>query len=187
MIWGNGFLAVGSGVTLAGVVDTSSVVFLVGSVVAGIGFGLGFLGSFRHLTALASLDRRSALVSSIYIASYTAFSLPVIAAGIAVEHFGLRDVAIVYGAAIAALAALATVAELIFDRGETAASGLTRNRFAAKCRPGGTHYPATPSVVVAIPRLHVRGYAPSALTTSPSWGDREADRDQVPTGRGTNQ
>jgi hypothetical protein len=94
-------LAVGSGVTLAGVVGRSSVTFLVGSVVAGIGFGLGFLGAFRHLTSLARPDHRGALVSSIYIVSYLAFSLPVIAAGIAVNHFGLHDVAIVYGAAIA--------------------------------------------------------------------------------------
>jgi MFS family permease len=180
MIWGSGFLAVGSGVTLAGVVDTSSVTFLLGSVVAGIGFGLGFLGSFRHLTALASLDRRSALVSSIYIASYLAFSLPVIAAGIAVEHFGLHDVAIVYGAAIAGLAALATVAELILDREEKATSRSTRPRLAPKRLSEGTNNPAIPSVAVAVP-AHVRQHA----TMSARCADREADRYQVPTGRGS--
>jgi hypothetical protein len=179
MIWGSGFLAVGCSITLAGVVNMSSVTFLLGSVVAGIGFGLGFLGSFRHLTALASLDRRSALVSSIYIASYSAFSLPVIAAGIAVEHFGLHDVAIVYGAAIAALAALATVAELILDREETATSRPTRQRLAPKRLSGGTHNPAIPSVAVAVPHLHVSQHA----TMSASCADREADRHQVPTGR----
>jgi MFS family permease len=125
MVWGNASLAVGSGITLAGVIDRASVTFMMGGVVAGIGFGLGFLGAFRHLTSLASLDRRGALVSSIYIVSYLAFSLPVIAAGIAVNHFGLRDVAIVYAAAIAALAVLATAAELMVDRRETACSPLT--------------------------------------------------------------
>jgi MFS family permease len=179
-------LAVGSIVTLAGVVDTSSVTFLVGSVAAGIGFGLGFLGSFRHLTALASLDRRSALVSSIYIASYSAFSLPVIAAGIAAEHFGLHDVAIVYGAAIAALAALASLAELIFDREEAASSLPIRQGFAPKRPSEGIHNPASTSVAVAVPHSHVRRHATSASTTSVSFRDRESDRDQVPTGQGGN-
>jgi MFS family permease len=123
MIWGSAFLAAGSGITLAGVVDRSRVALLAGSVVAGIGLGLGFLGAFRRLTSLASLDRRGALVSSIYIVSYLAFSLPVVATGIAVNHFGLHEVAVVYAAAIAALAALATGAELMIDREETISSG----------------------------------------------------------------
>jgi hypothetical protein len=49
----------------------------------------------------------------------------VIVAGIAVNHFGLREIAVVYAAAITALAVLATAAELTVDRRETASSPLT--------------------------------------------------------------
>ena len=54
-----------------------------GTAVSGVGFGLGFLGVFRMLSALAPPEGRAAMITAIYIVSYLAFSLPVIAAGIA--------------------------------------------------------------------------------------------------------
>lgn len=81
--------------------------------VAGVGFGTAFLGAFRHLVSLATDDRRGALVATIYIVSYLAFSLPVVGAGIATDHFGLRGVSVAYGAVVAAFAALAAVAERV--------------------------------------------------------------------------
>jgi hypothetical protein len=53
--------------------------------------------------------------------SYLAFSLPVIAAGIAVTHYGLRSTAIVYGGVVAALALAAAASSALSRRGGHAA------------------------------------------------------------------
>ncbi len=112
MVAGCTILAVGSAATVAAVVAGSTAGLLLSTMLAGVGFGLGFLGAFRHLAGLAPDDQRGALVATIYIVSYLAFSLPVIAAGVAATRFPLRDTAIVYGAAVTGLAALAAAAGL---------------------------------------------------------------------------
>ena len=71
------------------------------------------LGAFRTVTARAAAGQRAGLVAAYFIASYLAFSVPVVAAGIATTHFGLHRTALVYCAAIAALAAVAA-AGLLF-------------------------------------------------------------------------
>lgn len=53
--------------------------------------------------------------------SYLAFSLPVIAAAIAVTHYGLRSTAIVYGVAVAALALAAAASSALSRRGDSGA------------------------------------------------------------------
>lgn len=100
-------LAVGVGGTVAAVAGSSVAGFFAGTAFAGTGFGLAFLGVFRTLVALAPPAGRAGLITAIYIVSYLAFSLPVIAAGIAASHVGLRDTAQVYGLAVAALDLLA--------------------------------------------------------------------------------
>lgn len=110
MVAGCTILAVGSAATVGAIIAGSTAGLLLSTVLAGIGFGLGFLGAFRHLAGLAPDDQRGALVATIYIVSYLAFSLPVIAAGVAATHFSLRDTAIVYGAAVTVLAAMAAAA-----------------------------------------------------------------------------
>ncbi|MGH9054697.1 MAG: MFS transporter [Acidimicrobiales bacterium] len=112
MIAGSAVLAVGSGAALAAVVEQSAAGFLVATAFAGVGFGLGFLGAFRHLASLATDDQRGALVATIYLVGYLAFSLPVVAAGVAVVDVGLRGTSIFYGAIITALAVMATAAGL---------------------------------------------------------------------------
>ena len=51
-------------------------------------------------------------MSTIFIAAYTAFSVPVVIAGIATAHFGLHGTGLAYCAAVAALAALALLSLL---------------------------------------------------------------------------
>jgi MFS family permease len=113
MVVGSWILAVGSAATVVAVLGRSSAGLLLSTVVAGVGFGTAFLGAFRHLVSLATDDQRGALVATIYVVSYLAFSLPVIAAGVATDSFGLRSTSVVYGAAVAAFAALAAVAERV--------------------------------------------------------------------------
>lgn len=103
MVAGCLLLAVGVGVTAAAIAASSVPGFFAGTVVAGAGFGLSFLGTFRTLVALAPPTGRAGLITAIYIVSYLAFSLPVIAAGVAATHEGLRDTAVVYACAVAIL------------------------------------------------------------------------------------
>jgi hypothetical protein len=108
MLVGCLFLLVGAVMTLAAIQTTSAAAFLVGTAVAGAGLGTGFfLGSYRILTALASPGHRAGLVAAIWIVYYLAFSVPVVAAGVATTHFGLHQTAVVYSAALAVLAAAA--------------------------------------------------------------------------------
>ena len=100
-------LLAGMAVTFGAIVTTAPAAFLAGAAVAGVGFGLAFLGSFRTITALAQPDDRAGLVAAIYVAGYLAFSVPALIAGVATTRFGLHSTALVYSAALAVLAAAA--------------------------------------------------------------------------------
>jgi hypothetical protein len=108
-------LLAGTAVTLAALQTASAAAFLAGTAVAGAGFGTAMLGVFRTISTRAAPGQRAGLIAAYYIASYTAFSIPVVAAGVATTHFGLHRTALVYCAVIAVLAAVAA-ASLIFTR-----------------------------------------------------------------------
>ena len=108
-------LLTGTVVTLAAIRTASAAAFLAGTAVAGAGFGTAMLGVFRTISALAPPGQRAGLIAAYFIASYTAFSIPVVVAGVATTHFGLHRTALVYCAVIAVLAAVAAVG-LIFRR-----------------------------------------------------------------------
>ena len=108
-------LLAGAVVTLAAIETASAATFLTGTAVAGAGFGTAMLGAFRTVSALAAPGQRASLIAAYFIASYLAFSIPVVAAGVAITHVGLHRTALVYGAAVAVLAALAA-GGLIFRR-----------------------------------------------------------------------
>jgi MFS family permease len=101
------FLLAGMALTCAAIAATAPALFLAGSAVAGVGFGLAFLGSFRVVTALAEPGDRAGLVTAIYVVGYLAFSIPALIAGVATTSFGLHSTALVYSAALAVLAAAA--------------------------------------------------------------------------------
>jgi len=103
-------LIVGIAITLLAVAMGSIAALYVGSVIAGLGFGPAFSGAFRSLAPLAPPDRRGALLASIYIVVYLAFSVPSIVAGFAVSLFGLRHTTLAYGLVVMALAAVTAVA-----------------------------------------------------------------------------
>jgi MFS family permease len=105
--WGLPALIVGVAFALVALQVESNALFLVGSAVAGLGFGPAFAGVYRSLSELAPLAQRAALISSIFAVSYLAFSLPAVAAGAAVTDLGLRDTAQIYGAALILIATIA--------------------------------------------------------------------------------
>jgi MFS family permease len=100
-------LIVGVALALVALHGRSTALFLLATGVAGLGFGPAFAGAFRAITNRAPIAQRAELVASVYVASYLAYSLPALAAGIAVTRFGLHDTADVYGVALIALALLA--------------------------------------------------------------------------------
>jgi MFS family permease len=104
MLGGALMLALGVGVTLLSLNAHESALFFTGTVVAGIGFGAGFSGAFKTITILAPPAERAGLIAAVYVLSYLGFSLPAIAAGIAVTHTGLLDTTNVYGLVVMALA-----------------------------------------------------------------------------------
>jgi MFS family permease len=110
LLAGSGALIMGVAVTLAGLVATSPALFLLGSALAGAGFGPAFTGAFRTLTPLAPPSERAALLTALYVVCYLAFSVPAVGAGFAVTHFGLRHTADWYAAGVIVLAATATAA-----------------------------------------------------------------------------
>jgi hypothetical protein len=63
------------------------------------------LGAFRTISARAAPGQRASLIAAYFIVSYAAFSIPVVAAGVATTHFGLHRTALAYCAAIAVLTA----------------------------------------------------------------------------------
>jgi MFS family permease len=105
---GSGLLA-GVALMLAGAHFQSLALVLGASVVAGAGFGVGFQGALRSVIPLAEPHERGALISAIYIASYLAFSVPAIVAGMAASRFGLLPVTYVYGLLLMLFAVLALI------------------------------------------------------------------------------
>jgi MFS family permease len=100
-------LLLGAALTLAAIQTASAAAFLAGTAVAGAGFGTAMLGAFRTITARAAPGQRASLIAAYFIASYLAFCVPVVIAGVATTHVGLHRTALVYCAVIAVLAAAA--------------------------------------------------------------------------------
>ena len=65
----------------------------------------------------AHADQRAGLLSAFYVQCYLAFSLPAVAAGLAIPRIGLATTAYIYGGAVIALALVSMVASL-FRRDE---------------------------------------------------------------------
>jgi MFS family permease len=110
VVGGSLVLIVGVGMTLLAVATDLPPLLYAGSLVAGIGFGPAFSGVFRSLAPLAQPQERSALLAAIYVVSYLAFSLPAVAAGVAVAHWGLHPTTYVYGGVVMTLALATTLA-----------------------------------------------------------------------------
>jgi len=116
MITGCFALLAGTSMTIGAIGASSAPVFLLATGIAGVGFGLSFLGSFRVLSSLAAPNERAKLVSAVFIEAYTAFSVPVVVAGIATVHFGLHRTALGYSATLALLVATALLILLFKSR-----------------------------------------------------------------------
>jgi hypothetical protein len=112
LVLGTAALSIGVAGSLWGIWQQSLVVFFVGTMIAGIGFGASFSGALRALLPSAEAHQRAGLLATFYVESYLAFSLPAVAAGISVPVFGLTTVTYVYGAVVILLAIVSMVASM---------------------------------------------------------------------------
>ena len=106
---------VGVAGTVASLSTGSVALLFVAAVVTGFGFGAGFLGAVATITAGVASGYRAGLLAGIFVVGYLAFSLPAIAAGVAVGSIGLERTAEIYGLAVIVLAVFA-VALLVLQR-----------------------------------------------------------------------
>lgn len=109
-------LTAGLAVTLAAMFGESVVLGVIGTVVAGVGFGAAALASFGTLVRISAPAERGELFAVAYVISYLSFSVPAVAAGLATTAFGIRPTALVYSGALMVLAAAAFVIEQVRAR-----------------------------------------------------------------------
>jgi hypothetical protein len=105
-------LALGIVATLCGVLAGSVAIILSGTIVAGVGFGSGFLGALKTTLLNVSAADRAGLMSALLIVSYVAFSAPVMIAGVAIPIAGLVPTTVAYGIGTVLLSIIAFAAAL---------------------------------------------------------------------------
>jgi predicted MFS family arabinose efflux permease len=98
---------VGVAGTVSALFATSAGLLFISAVVTGFGFGAAFLGAVSTITRGVAAGHRAGLLAAIFVVGYLAFSVPAIAAGIAVGEFGLTRTTEVYGGIVVLLALLA--------------------------------------------------------------------------------
>ncbi|WP_162622684.1 MFS transporter [Salinisphaera orenii] len=107
-LWSGGWgITIGMGLILLGLHQHMLWLLLVAILVAGAGFGGGFMGVMRAVTPLVAASERSAVMAALYIIWYMAASMPALIAGIATDYFGLEATTYVYGAVVMGLAMVA--------------------------------------------------------------------------------
>lgn len=97
-------LVLGMAGTVGALVMHATGVFFAAVIIAGIGFGAGFLAVLRILLPLAAPHERAGLLSAIYVVSYLANSVPAVAAGALITPLGLTATAMGYSGFVGILA-----------------------------------------------------------------------------------
>jgi MFS family permease len=109
MLGGCLVLIAGALVTSVAIDTGAPATLLVGTSVAGLGFGPAFAGAYRAATSHTPIDDRAGLITAIYVVSYLATGIPAVIGGIATSHYGLHDTALVYSLVVSGFAAAAVV------------------------------------------------------------------------------
>jgi MFS family permease len=102
-------LAGGMAVIVAAISSDVAWLFFVGAVVAGMGFGVAFLGGLRQLMAVVPDHHRAEVMSAFYVVAYAALSVPALLAGLVVRSWGQVTTFQVFGAAVFVLALVVAV------------------------------------------------------------------------------
>lgn len=103
---GSALVALGMALIAASVAVGSAPFFLAASALAGVGFGLAFMGSLRHLSAAIPPDRRAEVMSAFYVVGYLSLALPAVAAGLTASAIGVSETFELFGAGAVVIALL---------------------------------------------------------------------------------
>ncbi|WP_460358349.1 MFS transporter [Actinoallomurus acanthiterrae] len=136
--WGTVALTAGIGLMAWSLSSNTAAMFIVASVIIGVGVGFGMFGALRTVGAAAPPDRRAQVMAAFYIVAYAAISLPAIAAGFTVRHLGAVDTFQIFGAGIVAASLGTLVLALVRHRAVTraAAAPVTPSTADAVSEPG---------------------------------------------------
>jgi MFS family permease len=107
---------VGVAGTITAVLTGSLALLFVAAVVTGFAFGASFFGAIAMITAGVAPGHRAGLLAATFVVGYLAFSLPAIAAGIAVPGIGLARATEIYGGVVIVLALIAVVSVTLRGR-----------------------------------------------------------------------
>lgn len=109
-------LALGVATTVVATLTATATPYVLGSALAGVGFGATFSAVVAVLAGAAPADRRGEVFATMYVVSYLAFSLPALVAGLADQAFGLAPTVATYGVVVIVLTALAPASRVVRDR-----------------------------------------------------------------------
>jgi hypothetical protein len=114
MSLGASALAIGVGLTVWTLPYHSLVLFFLGTAISGVGFGAGFQGAVRTITASAAVHERAGVLSVVFIVCYLAFGVPVVVAGARLAHHGdILATAREFGMVVVGLALFAVLAAVL--------------------------------------------------------------------------
>jgi MFS family permease len=97
-------LAIGLLLIVLATAEESAGLLLTGSLIAGVGFGVAFLGSLRQLMGAIPDEHRAEVMSAFYVVAYASLSVPAIVGGILVTPLGLQTTFEIFGSIVAAVA-----------------------------------------------------------------------------------
>jgi MFS family permease len=86
MTYGAAALATGALVSVLSLAPHSLLGFLVGTIIAGTGFGAGFQGAVGTVAPAAQPHERAGVLSVLFVLSYVAMGLPAVVAGLFLAH-----------------------------------------------------------------------------------------------------
>ena len=119
---GCAILVVGMLILTAALQFSSLVGLIAASLVSGAGQGVSFSRGLAAVAERTPADRRAEVSSTYFVVAYVAISLPVVSAGLAAGHWGLRTAGVSFAAAVAVLAAVCLAAILVEERRAVSAS-----------------------------------------------------------------
>jgi len=105
-------LLVGVAAVAGAMALSTFVLFGIGTVIAGVGFGMAFAGEVRLTAPLAEAHERGEMFAAIYVVSYLSFGVPAIIAGLAVGVFHLVPTAVVYALIVVVSAAIGAAVQV---------------------------------------------------------------------------
>jgi predicted MFS family arabinose efflux permease len=109
-------LAVGAAFSTTAISEGASLLFFLGTALAGVGFGAGFQGSVRTVVPFAAAHERAGVLSILFLVSYLAMGAPAVVAGALVaRHGNILAVAQGFGAVVIALAVAALIGGAVRD------------------------------------------------------------------------